>query len=46
MPELKVESDEPYYTMLQSLKPVAEHVMEDELDFDSYVNVVVWRGMV
>ena len=44
MPEFKIKLDRAYDLMLQSLKPLAESVMEEELDFDTCVNVVIWRG--
>ena len=45
MSELRINLDDPFQQMLESLKPVVESVVEDELDFDSYVNLVLWRGM-
>ena len=45
MPELNIRLDEPYYLMLQSFKPVVENVIEEVLDFDTYVNVVISRGI-
>ena len=45
MPEVKIELQEPYYSMLVSFKPVVETVIEGELDFDSYVVTVIWRGV-
>ena len=37
MPEIKINPDDAYDLMLQSLKPLAETVMEEELDFVAYV---------
>lgn len=45
MAELRINLDDPFHQMLESLKPLAESVIEDELDFDTFVNVVLWRGM-
>ena len=45
MTELKVNIDEPSYVMLQALKPVAESVVEEALEFDTYVNLVLGRGI-
>ena len=45
MSDLHVELDQPYDAMLHSFKPVVESVIEEELDFDAYVNVVIWRGL-
>ena len=45
MTELRVNVDGPYFLMLQNLKPITEAVIEEELDLDSYVNVILWRGM-
>ena len=45
MTELKVNVDEPYYVMLKALKPVAESIIEETLDLDTYVNMVLWRGI-
>ena len=45
MAELKVNITDDYRSMLESLKPVAEAVIEEPLDFDTYVNVVLIRGM-
>jgi hypothetical protein len=45
MAELRVNIDDPYYLMLESLKPVTESVVEDDLDFEVYVNMVLWRGI-
>ena len=45
MTELKIDLEEPYYTMLFSFKPVVEEVIEDELDLDTYVGTVISRGL-
>lgn len=45
MPELRIDVEESYYQMLKSLQPLAEAVIEEKLDFDSFVNKVLWRGI-
>lgn len=45
MTELRVELSDEYQAMLRSLQPVAERVMEESLDWDAYVNLVIWRGL-
>ena len=46
MPELTVNFEDSYYQMLQALKPIAEGLIEDEMDFGVYVNMVLWRGII
>ena len=45
MTELRVNLEEPYHTMLMSFKPVVEELIEEELDLDTYVGTVIWRGL-
>ena len=45
MAELKIELEDPYHPMLHSIKPVVETIIEEKVGSDTYVSMVVWRGI-
>lgn len=45
MTELKINLDDSYSRMIQSFKPVVDNIVEEDLTFDTYVSLLLWRGI-